>query len=144
MSNKLVTIKTATANVTASGIKVTGEATTAASERLTALMAHNNGKDLREDEQKQKDRGAALANIHALLSVAVQPLSLAEARSAFYSGALAHVVAPRALFTKGSSASAVNMSLDRDAKAFGFGEEMTARAFNLDDDTVVIYCGQPK
>jgi len=144
MSNKLVTIKTATANVTASGIRMTGEATTAASERLAALMAHNNGKDLREDAERRRDRGAALANIHALLSVASKPLSLAEARSAFKDGALPNIIAPWSLFTKGSSAASVNMALDRDAKAFGFGQKTTARAFTLDDKNVVIYCGQPK
>jgi len=144
MSNKLVTIQTATVNVTASGIKVTGEATTAASKRLTDLMAHNNGKTLREDSERRTDRGAALANIYALLSASAKPLSLAEARSEFRSGALAHVVAPISLFTTGTTPASVNMALDRDAKAFGFGQKTTARAFTLDNKMVVIYCGNAK
>jgi hypothetical protein len=140
---KLVTVKGATVRVSSHGVKITGADTDRASDRLAGLLSANNGKTLREDADRQADRGAVLAGIAALVRTGVPAMSLADARQAYRAGTLAHVIAPWTAVTTGTTAASANMALDRDARAFG-ADGVTARAFDAGDGAVVIYIGPAK
>ena len=143
MASRLVTVKGTTVRVSPSGLKVTGADTALASERLAGLLAANNGKHLREDAERQADRGAVLAIIAALVRLAPAPVTLAEARQAYRAGTLVGGIAPREAVSTGAAPSAVNMATDRDAKAFG-ADGFTVRAFDAGDGRVVLYVGPLK
>lgn len=143
MAKRLVTVKGTTVRVSPIGLQVTGADTAGASDRLAYLLSRNNGLHLREDADRQADRGAVLAGCHALIRVGQQVPSLSEARSAHRNGTLACVTAPVTAITNGGTPASVNMALDRDAKAFGSGETETLRAFIIDGQAV-IYLGPPK
>jgi hypothetical protein len=141
-TTKLVTVKATTVRVSPNGVKVTGADTALASDRLAGLLAHNNGKALREDADRQADRGAVLAGVAALVRAGV-PMALSEARKAYRTGSLAHVVAPIGAVTTGTTPASANMALDRDAKAFG-ATTVTVRCFDGGNGTVILYAGHPK
>jgi len=141
-ATKLVTVKATTVRVSPVGISVTGADTDSASDRLAGLMARNNGKALRDDADRRADKGAVLAGIACLVRTGT-PLSLAEARSAYRAGTLAHVVAPISAVTTGTTPASANMALDRDARAFG-ADGFTVSCFAGEGDTVVLYAGKPK
>lgn len=143
MAQRLVTVKGATVRVSPIGLKVTGADTAKASDRLAFLLGRNNGAHLRDDADRQADRGAVLAGCHALIRVGEQVASLAEARNAHRNGTLKCVTAPVTAITTGDTPASVNMALDRDARAFGSGETETLRAFIIDGQAV-IYLGPPK
>ena len=143
MAKRLVTVQGTTVRVSPIGLKVTGADTAKASERLAFLLGRNNGAHLRENADRQADRGAVLAGCHALIREGKQGAGLKEARNAHKGGTLKCVIAPVTAITTGSTPASVNMALDRDAKAFGSGETETLRAFIIDGQAV-IYLGKPK